>query len=225
MKNNSEMIDLIKRQGVLPLYYHDSPVISLNVLKAIHQSGIHAVEYTNRGTYAVENLIVLLKAAEKEMPGMQVGVGTIRSVADAEIFIAAGAKFLVCPLVDPSIGAVARNAGLLWVPGCMTPTEINAAASHGAGLVKIFPGNLLGPSYLKAVREIFPEIEFMPTGGVELSKDSISSWFAAGAVAVGMGSKLLESSLIQAGNYQQLTQNCLACLTFVESARRTGLIA
>ena len=93
---------------------------------------------------------------------------------------------------------------MLWVPGCMTPTEIIRADTLGANLIKLFPGNVLEPAFLSAVKEIFPNLLFMPTGGVDLDKENIAGWFKAGVCAVGMGSKLISKELLEQKDYAKI---------------------
>jgi 2-dehydro-3-deoxyphosphogluconate aldolase/(4S)-4-hydroxy-2-oxoglutarate aldolase len=201
-------------QKLLPLYYHDSPEVSSEILKALYAAGIRMVEYTNRGTRALENFVQMKKAAAS-MPGMQLGIGTIKTPEQANDFINAGADYIVCPTVNPEVASVTHQAGLLWIPGCMTPTEIATAEQAGATLVKIFPGNILGPSYITAIKELFPGIRFMPTGGVEVEKENLSTWFKSGVVAVGMGSKLVSKERIEGkryGDIQKETEKALALI-------------
>jgi 2-dehydro-3-deoxyphosphogluconate aldolase/(4S)-4-hydroxy-2-oxoglutarate aldolase len=108
---------------------------------------------------------------------------------------------------------------MLWVPGCMTPTEIIQAETMGARMIKLFPGNILGPGFLSAIKEIFPGLLFMPTGGVELDKDNIGGWFKAGVCAVGMGSKLITKQLLEAQNYEQIAIDTVKALEIVKSIK------
>ena len=146
---------LILRQRMLPLYYHESGLVSMDVLKALYGGGIRAVEYTNRGENALQNFIAMKREVVNRLPGMQLGIGTIKTVKDAEAFLDAGADFMVSPVVNPEVGRFINDAGLLWIPGCMTPTDISLAESSKVRLVKIFPASVLGTSYIKAIREIY----------------------------------------------------------------------
>ena len=219
MNKKEEIKNLIIQQGLLPLYYNDSSEISLGILRALYKAGIRIVEYTNRGSEALDNFISLKKIANAEMSDMKIGIGTIKTKTDAEIFIAAGADFIVCPIVDISIAELVHKSSRLWIPGCMTATEINVAETNGALLVKIFPGNILGPSYINAIKEIFPNLLFMPTGGVEMDQENIQSWFNAGVSAVGMGSKLITKSIMENKDYNKLTENSTHALALVKSSR------
>ncbi len=219
MNKKEEIKNLIVQQGLLPLYYNNSSEISIGVLHALYKAGIRIIEYTNRGSEALDNFISLQKIASAEMSDMKIGIGTIKTKTDAEIFLAAGADFIVCPVVDISIAELVHKTGRLWIPGCMTATEINVAETRGATLVKIFPGNILGPSYITAIKEIFPNLLFMPTGGVEMTKENIQLWFNAGVSAIGMGSKLITKSIMENKDYNKLTENSTQALALVKSAK------
>src|ERR1051325_1012312 len=169
-----DILGQITQQKMLPLYFHKDTEVSINVLKALYAAGIRAVEYTNRGAEAVANFKALRKVVNESMPGMLLGIGTVKTVADAEQFINAGADFIISPVVFPPVAKVVQDAGLLWIPGCLTPTEIFTAEMNGAKMVKIFPGSVVGPSYISAIKELFPGILFMPTGGVDRSEEHTS---------------------------------------------------
>jgi 2-dehydro-3-deoxyphosphogluconate aldolase/(4S)-4-hydroxy-2-oxoglutarate aldolase len=217
--NKESIQQLITAQGILPLYYHDSSEISIAVLRALFDAGIRAVEYTNRGENALSNFKLLIDAVDKDMPGMQLGIGTIKTTAAAKAFIEAGTAFIVCPLVDPAVGEVTHNAGLAWIPGCMTTTEIHSAEVNGATLVKIFPGSVVGPGYISAIREIFPNLAFMPTGGVDTTAENLSAWFNNGVCAVGLGSKLITKKLMEEKSFDELTKQTASILQLVKNIK------
>ena len=216
MNKKESVQQLIIEQGILPLYYHESSDISITILKALYQAGIRAVEYTNRGANALHNFTLLLQIAKNEMPGMQLGIGTIKTIAAAEAFIDAGADFIICPIIDPAVGEVIQKAGLLWIPGCMTPTEILQAEKAGIRLVKLFPGNVLGPSFVHAIKGLFTAMQFMPTGGVDTSRENLHAWFSAGVCAVGMGSKLISPKTLQEENYSSITETVKEVLHHIQ---------
>lgn len=219
MNKKESVQQLIIEQGILPLYYHESSDISITILKALYQAGIRAVEYTNRGANALHNFTLLLQIAKDEMPGMQLGIGTIKTIAAAEAFIDAGADFIICPIIDPVVGALVQKAGLLWIPGCMTSTEIHTAEISGALVVKIFSGSVVGPSYISAIRELFPNLLFMPTGGVDATEENLKAWFDNGVCAVGMGSKLITKKMMEEKNFDELAVQAAAVLQLVKKIR------
>jgi 2-dehydro-3-deoxyphosphogluconate aldolase / (4S)-4-hydroxy-2-oxoglutarate aldolase len=220
MSKKDEILKLIPEQGILPLYFFKDAEVSVNILKALYKAGIRTVEYTNRGQQALENFKVLRQTVNAECQGMQLGIGTIKTTADAEKFMAAGADFIVSPVVFPPVGKIVQEAGLLWVPGCLTPTEIFTAEMSGAPLVKIFPGSLAGPSYITAIKELFPDVLFMPTGGVDTTAENIKGWFDSGVVAVGMGSKLITKAIMQNKEYDKLTTATKEVMGVIDTIRK-----
>lgn len=204
MNKKDTALQALLRQRLLPLYYHDSGEVSVRILQALYNGGVRILEYTNRGDAALENFKALRKAVNEGMPGLQLGIGTVKSVRQAKDYMNAGADFIVCPSTSADVGEAVQGAGLLWIPGCMTPTEIAVAENADASLVKIFPGNLLGPSYITAIKDIFPGMKFIVTGGVEAEEKNLRGWFDAGVVGVGMGSKLITKALLAAEDYEGL---------------------
>ena len=211
---------IICKEKIMPLYYDDSPDISIAVLKVLFKAGIRLVEYTNRGAHALNNFMALRKIVNSEMPGLQLGAGTVKTAVDAQLFITAGADFIVCPVVNPEVANIVHKAELLWIPGCMTPTEIFTAETNGATIVKIFPGNMLGPSYITSIKELFPNLLFMPTGGVEVSKENFSAWFNAGVCAVGIGSKLVSKSILENKDFEKLSALTKEALKIITSLQK-----
>lgn len=212
MEKKKKIITLIIEQGVLPLYFHPDKDISAEVLKALYRAGIRVVEYTSRGETALENFLHLRKIVDTELHGLQLGIGTIKTKIDATEFINEGADFIVSPGISEEVAGVVHRNDLLWVPGCATATEIMKAEELEAKLIKLFPGSLLGPSFVTAVKEIFPDLLFMPTGGVETTDENMGAWFKAGVSAVGMGSRLISKELMEAKNFaaiESLTREAL----------------
>ncbi|HUR10806.1 MAG TPA: hypothetical protein VM012_05525 [Flavitalea sp.] len=221
MQKKDEVTGRLLQQKLLPLYYHDSPDISRDIFHALYMGGIRIVEYTNRGANALDNFM-LLKKIQPEFQGMLLGIGTIKSAIDAKTFIDAGADFVVCPTVNAEVASVVHNAGLLWIPGCLSPSEIALAESSGATIVKIFPGNLLGPSYVESIKELFPNIKFLPTGGVEADKKNLRKWFRAGVCAVGMGSRLISKKMVESGDYKGIKKAAASALKLVSHKNVSG---
>ena len=219
MEKKVEVMNLIPEQGVLPLYFTKDTEVSINVLKALYQAGIRAVEYTNRGEAALQNFKEMRKVCDTELKGMYLGIGTIKNGDMARTFIDAGADYIICPGLVESVAKAADAAGVLWVPGCMTPTEIISAETLGAKMIKLFPGNILGPDFMSAIKELFPDLKFMPTGGVDTTKENIGAWFKAGVCAVGMGSKLISKTLLEAKDYAAIESQTREVLAIVQALR------
>jgi 2-dehydro-3-deoxyphosphogluconate aldolase/(4S)-4-hydroxy-2-oxoglutarate aldolase len=218
MKIKKAVLSGILAQGMLPLFFYEDAEVSLQILRTLYRAGIRVVEYTNRGKQALENFKVLKKAQQKDMPELLLGIGTIKNVSDAEAFVDAGADFIVSPIINPEVAKVAHKHKLLWIPGCMTPTEIYTAQKNGADLIKIFPANILGPEFVSSIRDLFPGQLFIPTGGVELNAKNISVWFHSGVCAVGVGSKLITKDILDKRLYEQLYTDTLKAIELVQSA-------
>ncbi|MDO3640879.1 bifunctional 4-hydroxy-2-oxoglutarate aldolase/2-dehydro-3-deoxy-phosphogluconate aldolase [Mucilaginibacter sp. L3T2-6] len=218
MKIKKAVLSSILSQGMLPLFFYEDAVVSLEIVRTLYTAGIRAIEYTNRGKEALDNFKAIKKVVNREMPELYFGIGTVKNVSDAEAFIDIGADFIVAPIVNPEVGKVAHKHKLLWIPGCMTPTEIYLAQKNGADLIKIFPANVVGPGFISSIRELFPGQLFMPTGGVELEAKNISGWFHAGACAVGMGSKLISKKIMDKRQYDQLHADTLKAVELVKAA-------
>ena len=220
MRKKQKIRNSLLEHKLLPLYYHESADESLAILEALYNGGIRLVEYTNRGDNALKNFKVLRKAVDNRMYEMYLGAGTIKTKKQARQFIDEGADFLVSPLMNEKIAKVADDNRLLWIPGCMTTTEIGNAEECSLEIVKLFPGNLLGPMYVQSIKELFPDLKFMPTGGVEAEEKNLQEWFKAGVAAVGMGSKLIRKEFINHKDYEGLKA---AAMHARELVRRVSL--
>jgi 2-dehydro-3-deoxyphosphogluconate aldolase / (4S)-4-hydroxy-2-oxoglutarate aldolase len=220
MKTKETALQNILDQGMLPLFYCDDAAVSFEITLTLYKAGIRSLEYTNRGNAALSNFEILKQMAVKEMPDLSLGIGTIKNEEEAREFIAAGADFIVSPVMDPHIAQLSSEAGLLWVPGCMTPTEINLARRYKAALIKIFPANILGPAFISSIKDLFPGQLFIPTGGVELDQKNIRDWFVSGVCAVGMGSKLISKEIIEKRQYDLLYTNTVGALNLVKASRK-----
>jgi len=220
MRKKEQTEKALLEQKILPLYYHDSAEVSIEILRALHAGGVRILEYTNRGESALENFELLRKIADKEMSDLQLGIGTIKTKKQAKKYIEAGADFVVCPSINEEVGEVVINEKLLWIPGCMTPTEIATAENAGAEIVKLFPGNLLGPSYITSIKDLFPNLRFVVTGGVEAEESNLKAWFKSGVVGVGMGSKLVTKEVLANKDYEGLKNTTAAALQLARKASR-----
>ncbi|MFB9862841.1 bifunctional 4-hydroxy-2-oxoglutarate aldolase/2-dehydro-3-deoxy-phosphogluconate aldolase [Rufibacter immobilis] len=218
MPTKENALQAILDQGLLPLFFHQDPELSLEVIKVLYNAGIRTLEYTNRGAAALENF-TFLKAELKSYEDLQLGIGTIKTVQQANDFLKAGADYIVAPIVDPQVGHVVHEAGLLWIPGCFTPTEIHVAQTAKAALIKIFPANIVGPAFVSSIKELFPGQLFIPTGGVEMEAENIRTWFKAGVCAVGMGSKLISKEVLAQRQLDYLFTQTQEAIRLVQTSR------
>ncbi len=206
--------------GIVPVFYHADAEVAKQVIKACYEGGIRAFEFTNRGDFAHEVFAELVKWADKECPEMILGIGSIVDAPTAALYIQLGANFVVGPLLNPDIFKVCNRRQIGYSPGCATTSEINLAQELGAEIVKVFPGgNVGGPSFVKNIKGPMPWSKIMVTGGVEPTEESLSAWFKAGAVCVGMGSNLFPKEVLQNGEWQKITELCKESLSIVNKIR------
>ncbi|MDO4215163.1 MAG: bifunctional 4-hydroxy-2-oxoglutarate aldolase/2-dehydro-3-deoxy-phosphogluconate aldolase [Bacteroidales bacterium] len=193
---------------VVPVFYHKDAEIAKKVVKACYDGGVKAFEFTNRGDFAHEVFAEVVKFAAKECPEMAIGVGSVVDPGTASLYMQLGACFVVGPLFNPEIAKVCNRRGVPYVPGCGTVSEVGFAMEVGCDLIKVFPGDVLGPKFVKGLLAPMPWTKLMVTGGVEPTEENLSGWFKAGVYAVGMGSKLFPKDKIAAEDWQYITDKC-----------------
>lgn len=187
----SEIIQKIKDQKIVPLFYNESYEASKNIVKALYEAGICVIEYTNRGHQALENFTKLKEISHIEFPDLLLGIGTVKNIEEMDDFANAKADFIITPVISEALVKYSFERNLLLIPGCFTPSDINIAYQNGLRLVKIFPADALGKNYIKSVKPVFPGMNFMPTGGINADYKDITEWLNGGAIAVGLGSSLI----------------------------------
>lgn len=213
---NEELIFLkLREQRILPLFYHTEAAVCVEITKALYDAGIRMLEFTNRGSDARENARSIFEYRNNHCKDLLIGVGTVSNQEDAVWFIENGADFLVSPFFDSAVCDIAYLHKITWIPGCMTPSEIHTARKAGCKLIKLFPGDVLGTNFLKAIQPIFNELSFIVTGGVEANIEDINSWLKSGVDAVGLGSKLITKELIHQRDYSKLTEEVALLLNGV----------
>ncbi|CAM3862471.1 bifunctional 4-hydroxy-2-oxoglutarate aldolase/2-dehydro-3-deoxy-phosphogluconate aldolase [Aquirufa aurantiipilula] len=213
-RNSSEVVyQRIQETPIVPLFFNADLTVATSVLKACYDGGIRVFEFTNRGKEAPYIFAKAMEYVEKECPDLVLGIGTIYDAKQANEFIQMGADFMLQPFITEAVGEVCGKYDIPWMPGAMTLTEIRQAEIWGAKIVKIFPGNVVGPAFVKALKGPMPNTQIMVTGGVEPNKESLSTWFKAGASAVGMGSQLFPADLIAKKDYQAIEQTIAQLIT------------
>jgi 2-dehydro-3-deoxyphosphogluconate aldolase/(4S)-4-hydroxy-2-oxoglutarate aldolase len=194
-----EVAQVMKDTGLVPLFFNSDIEVSKKVLKACYDGGARLLEFTARGDFALEVFTALTKYAIAELPGMIMGVGSVTDAAAASLYMQMGANFIVTPVLREDIALVCNRRKVLWSPGCGSLTEIARAEELGCEIVKLFPGGIYGPDFVKAIKGPCPWTSIMPTGGVSPTKENLEGWFNAGVTCVGMGSKLIAKD--NSGNY------------------------
>ncbi len=212
MQNIDTVSAHILSATIIPLFYEANEQLAEEVVKALYHGGVRTIEFTNRGANALP-VFKQLQALKSTLPGLLLGIGTIKNAEDAKNYIDAGADFLISPVFDSAVADIAYFNKILWIPGCMTPTEIHVAQSAGCNIIKLFPGNVLGAGFIEAIKPLFSGIHFLVTGGVDATSDNIAMWLKAGAAGVGLGSKLITKQVLAEKNYLQLTKTTQQLLT------------
>jgi len=221
MSKSQQVTDAIVLQGMLPLYFNPDETVSTEVLKALYKADVKAVEYTNRGEAAFSNFKKMVELKNIDMPDLLLGVGTIKNIQQATDYISAGADFLVSPGFVNEVAEYAMSNDIFYAPGCMTPSEIIAAENAGIKFIKLFPGNILGIEFLTTIKDIFPKLLFMPTGGVDTTSENIGAWFKAGVCAVGMGSKLISKKLMEQKDYDSIEKATKEVLELIKEIKHS----
>jgi 2-dehydro-3-deoxyphosphogluconate aldolase / (4S)-4-hydroxy-2-oxoglutarate aldolase len=185
------------------------------VVDALADGGVRALEVT----MTVPNAVALIRELAPTMPeGFILGAGTVTDAATVNAVADAGARYVVSPVFRREVIKACHDRGIAVAPGCFTPTEILDAHDAGADIIKVFPATVLGPQYIKDVRAPLPQVKLMPTGGVTL--DNAGDWIRAGAVAVGLGSALLDVEAIDEGRFDVITANAQRVVANVAAARK-----
>lgn len=205
--------------GLVPVFYDKDAEIAKKVMKACYDGGIRVFEFTNRGDFAYEVFAEIVKYAAAECPEMAIGAGSVVDPATAALYIQMGACFIVGPMFNPEIARVCNRRQVPYSPGCGTVTEVGNAQEAGCELCKVFPGDVLGPAFVKSLMAPMPWSRIMVTGGVEPSEENLKAWMKAGAFCVGMGSKLFPSDKVKAGDWEYVTVKCREALEIIRSAR------
>ena len=210
----TDICNRIEALGIVPVIRVGSAELAMHAVEALVSGGISVVEIT----MTVPDAVAVINAVAARFGGALIGAGTITSADEARRAVGAGAQFIVSPGFDVEIVEAAHALDVPVMAGVLTPTEIMAATRAGADWMKIFPCSALGgPSYLRALRGPFPRVKMMPTGGVTLA--NAAAYIAAGAVALGVGSELVDEALLETGRYESLSERALSFVTIVRAAR------
>ena len=217
--NKLQALEAMINTGMIPVFYHPDIETAKNVVKACYLGGVKAFEFTNRGDFAHEVFGELSKYAAKECPGLILGVGSIVDAPTASLYIQLGANFIVGPLFNPDIAKVANRRLVPYTPGCGSVSEVGLAQEAGCDLCKIFPGDVLGPAFVKGLKAPMPWSLLMVTGGVKPEEANLKTWFDAGVTCVGMGSNLFPKEAIAAKDWGKITELSKSALAIIERVR------
>ncbi|PZP46857.1 MAG: hypothetical protein DI598_11675 [Pseudopedobacter saltans] len=223
MNDHSTIKGLIQDQGFLPLYFYKNKETNKKILDLVYSKGVRIIEFALRGEGMLEVLRDLIAYKNEKYPDFYIGVGTVKSPEDVLEVAQLDIAFISSPGMDPAIGKVAEENNAIWMPGCMTITEIMMAERHGAKVVKLCPAALLTSSFLVGVKDIFPNLTFIPMGGIEPHKNEIGPWFDAGAIAVSIGSRLLGKTLLDNEAYDVIETRLIQLISMINSMKKYKL--
>jgi len=216
----TDVIVRMRETGIVPIFYNKDPEVCKNVIKACYTGGLNVFEFTNRGDFAHETFSEINKWAEKEIPDLMIGVGSVVDAGTTSLYIQSGANFVVSPILNADMAKVCNRRKILWIPGCGSLSEINYAEELGADIIKIFPGTSVGgPDFIKSVKGPCPWTSLMPTGGVEPTMENLKAWFDAGAVCAGIGSNLITKELTGKKDWAGLTEKVAATLKIIRTIK------
>ena len=211
--NKLQVLNKIEEAPMVPVFYHKDAETAKKVVKACYDGGVRAFEFTNRGDFAHTVFEEIVKYAAVECPEMALGVGSVVDAGTASLYMQLGACFVVGPLFNPDVAKVCNRRQVPYIPGCGSVSEVGYAQEAGCEVCKIFPGDVLGPKFVKGLMAPMPWSKLMVTGGVEPTKENLESWFKAGVCCVGMGSKLFPKEVIAAGDWNTITLKCKEALS------------
>lgn len=214
-----KVISQAETTGLVPVFYNSDLTLSKEVLKACYKGGIRVFEFTNRGDFAHEVFAQLSHYAATELPDMILGAGSIVDSATAAIYIQEGANFIVGPLFNPQIAKICNRRRVAYIPGCGTVSEVGAAQEAGCDVCKVFPGDVLGPAFVKGLKAPMPWSKLLITGGVKPEEDNLKAWFKAGASCVGMGSNLFPKETIASQDWDEVSRKCALSLKIIAEVR------
>lgn len=212
--NKAEVLEKVKELGLLAVIRGPSPELTVKMVEALVAGGVLGIEIT----YSTPNAEEVVRTLSSTFgDSIVLGMGTLTRPEQAAQAKQAGANFLVSPICEPGLVKGMLASGLLTMAGALTPTEVFQAYDLGVDVVKVFPGSLGGPAYIKALKGPFPYIPMMPTGGV--SAGNVAEWFKTGVVAVGAGSELCPPQLAKEGKFNEITKLAADFVQVVKAAR------
>lgn len=215
----NQILEKILNSGMIPVFNHADLAICKSVIKACYNGGLRVFEFTNRSENAIDVFFELNQYVKKELPEMIIGIGTITDAKTTQKYINANADFIVSPIMNLEMATECKKSEIIWIPGCMTMTEVVTANQYGASLVKIFPASIVSPKFLQYASEIFPHIKLMPTGGVEPTEENLKQWYKAGASTVGMGGKFFSASMLNQEVYSIIEKNVKNTLAIIQKIK------
>ncbi len=216
-----DVLKALEAQGVVPVFSHSDPEICLAVIEACARGGAPCVEFTNRGDFMFQTFSEVSRALLDKASDVILGVGSVLDAPTAALYISAGARFVVGPVLDPDTARLCNKRMVAYSPGCGSATEIMQAHELGCDLVKVFPGESVGgPTFVKNVLGPMPWTKIMPTGGVDPTRESLTEWYSAGIRACGIGSKLITAQRLKDQDWAGIEQAVRETVDMIADIRK-----
>jgi 2-dehydro-3-deoxyphosphogluconate aldolase / (4S)-4-hydroxy-2-oxoglutarate aldolase len=216
-----EVHQILCDSGLMPLFYHPDPETAFQIAAACHRSGAKVIEFTNRGDFAHEVLGTLIKRIRRELPELLVGIGSLQDAGTTALYIQMGVDFVVTPMLREDVILTCNRRKVAVIPGVATPSEIGRAEELGVEIIKLSPGDVLGPAFLKAHLAPCPWTKALISGGVSPDETSLKAWFGAGAACVAMGSKLITKDILENKNYDLLEENVKKVVELIKKTKKS----
>jgi len=221
-----DVLQAMRESGLVPVFHHPDPETAKNIARAVADGGVTVLEFTNRGDFAWQVFIDLVRWCAKEIPDLILGAGSVIDPGTAALYMNNGANFIVGPVFNADVARACNRRKIPYLPGCGSAGEISLAEEHGVEICKFFPGKEAGgPGFVKNLLGPMPWTLIMPTGGVEPTRESIAAWFEAGVACVGIGSNLISKELVSAGDFAAIAEKTAEVLGWIDEARGRPLFA
>ncbi len=219
-QSRQDVYNAIAQIGAVPVYHASDVGDALAIARACVDGGMRVVEFTNRGDHAHEVFSALHKTIASEVPHAILGAGTVLDPVTAALYVNAGARLIVGPNTNAEVARVCNRRKVAYIPGCGTASEISYAEELGCEVVKLFPARASGgPGFVKDLLGPMPWSSIMPTGGIGVGRDDLQEWFEAGVTAVGLGSSLITSDIVNRRAWDELERRCREAVTAIREVR------
>ena len=215
-----QIFSAMERTGLVPVFYNPDPETAKAVLKACFEGGVRLFEFADRGPGAKEVFKCLAEFVPDNLPDLILGAGTVMDRSAAEYFLDNGAQFIVSPIFNPQVAALCNEKDIPYMPGCGTVTEVWNAQQAGCEICKLFPGDVLGPAFVKSLLAPMPWSKVMVTGGVKPEKENLQGWFKAGAMCVGMGGNLFPKDAMANKDWARITALCRESIDIIAEIKQ-----
>lgn len=203
---STAFIELTKDHKIVPVFYHSSADVTIKTMQAAYDGGVRIFEFVNRGENALKNFKEAVTHFQKYNDFI-LGIGTIYDSSTAHKFLESGAQFIVSPGLVPELATYCLNNNVAYIPGVATITEATTAMHLGSQMIKLFPANVIGCAFAKAVKSVLPQLNIMPTGGIRPNQEDLYKWFESGVNCVGMGSQLFDKEKIRKQDFASLSSD------------------